>query len=158
MCRSRMLPAPPASGRKDSSQCDSGAGTSPFIIAGGIAMADGPEPFVADAVAVLFLCAAGIAYMSSTQTIPVCGTKTPGNVIDIRTRKPIDEAGKREPKTWKIPPPPGPPNRQKRCADAAIRCANALSHPDRLMKCEMSRVTCETSNLPTIFPHGEVVY
>lgn len=55
----RSYPPPPAllSGRKSS---DSGGGSSPLLIAGAIAIADGPEPGPADAIAVVYLVVVGV--------------------------------------------------------------------------------------------------
>jgi hypothetical protein len=137
----------PTSGR---AQCDSGAGASPFIIAGGIAMADGPEPFVADAVAVVFLI---VALAVASRKAPVVDTR--GRVLDFETGKELE----RGQKTYKIPPPPPPPpNRPMRCAAAATRCAAYFPNdPEKLKLCQKSLETCVNTNLPTIFPHGEWV-
>lgn len=149
---------PPASGRKDPS-CDSGSGASPFIIAGGIAMADGPEPFVADVIAVGFLCVVGIVALSSSgKTAPICTSKNNGRVLEFPTGTVLDE-GKRAPKEWKIPPPPGPPSRQARCVQAAASCAVIFTgNADKVRMCEQSFDSCMQTNIPVIFPHGVVVY
>jgi RHS repeat-associated protein len=139
----------PTSGRKDASQCDSGAGASPFIIAGGIAMSDGPEPFVMDAVAVIFL----IAALAAAPKAPVVDTR--GRVLEF----PTGDVLQRGKKTYKIPPPPPqPPDRNMRCSSAAMKCSVIFANdPEKIKLCQKSFETCVNTNLPTIFPHGEWV-
>jgi RHS repeat-associated protein len=81
--------------------CSSGR-TNPFLVAGGLALADGPEPGPSDVVALGYLAISFLAALAPPPALPICKDDGPGKVIPFPTPR----------STPTLPPPPPPPGRK----------------------------------------------
>jgi hypothetical protein len=113
----------------------------PLLLAGGVAVLDGPQPGPTDIIAIAILIA---AIATTPPAVPI--NCKPDNVIPFPRR--------REP----LPPPPPPSGRGPACLRALIDCTRwANGDSTKIDRCFAAHTECVTTNVPVIFPNGRWV-